>query len=180
MRVGLGIDQLGGDADLSAGPPYAPLEHITHSQLAADLLRVSRSVPISERSIAGDHGHVCKPRQIGCQVLGDAVCKILLFAVVAQIDEGQDHDRQSWRNGRSGIRNLLLHWSLVAHTAGAHLGSELISSTSDRADKAAVLEGYAKRPNLGAQIALFDDAARPNAADQLVFVNDGPISLDQR
>src|SRR5260370_24120293 len=40
MRVGLGIDQLGVDADLAAGPTDAPVQHIAHTQLAADLLRV--------------------------------------------------------------------------------------------------------------------------------------------
>src|SRR4029077_20217228 len=33
MRVGCGIDQLGADAKLVAGPPDASFEHIAHAQL---------------------------------------------------------------------------------------------------------------------------------------------------
>jgi hypothetical protein len=40
MRVALGIDQLGIDTNLVAGPPDAPFEHIAHVKLAADLFRV--------------------------------------------------------------------------------------------------------------------------------------------
>jgi len=40
MRVGRGIDQLGGNAELAAGTSNAAFEHITHAELSADLLRV--------------------------------------------------------------------------------------------------------------------------------------------
>src|SRR6516164_1870514 len=33
MRVGLGIDQLGGDSDLIARSPDAPFEHVAHTKL---------------------------------------------------------------------------------------------------------------------------------------------------
>ena len=46
MGVGLGIDQLGTDADLIARPPDASLEHIAHTEIAADLLGVDRLVPV--------------------------------------------------------------------------------------------------------------------------------------
>jgi len=161
MRVGLGVDQLDAGPDSVARPPDAPLQHIAYAQLAADLLRVSRPVPIGECGIARDHQHIREPRQIGRQVFGDPVGKILLFAVVAQIDEGQDHDRQAWRSGRGG-GNLPLYTALGA---GAHVSGELIASTSDRANQVAVRQGRAERPDLAAQIALFDDPARPGATD---------------
>ena len=111
MRVGLGVDQLDTDTNPVARPLDAPFQHIAHSQLAPDLLRVSGPVAIGERGIAGDHGHIREPRQIRRDVLGDAVCEVLLFAVVAQIDEGQDHDRQAW-SGRPGTdRGLLFDWA---------------------------------------------------------------------
>src|SRR5438105_2751986 len=40
MRVALGIDQLGVDADLVARPSDASLQYIAHAKLTADLLRV--------------------------------------------------------------------------------------------------------------------------------------------
>src|SRR6516164_5082388 len=134
MCVGFSIDQLGTDTYLVARPLDAPLQHIAHSQLPTDLLCVSRPVPIGERGIARDHEHVCEPRQIGRQILGNAVGKILLFAVVAQIDERQDHNRQTWSSGWSGTRNLLIYWTLAPSAAPANLARELVASTSDRAD----------------------------------------------
>jgi hypothetical protein len=64
MRVCLRIDQLGVNADPVAQSADAPLQHISHAQLAPDLLRVERPVPIGERGIAGDHQHVLQPREI--------------------------------------------------------------------------------------------------------------------
>jgi hypothetical protein len=101
--VGLGVDQLGSDAELVARPPDASFQHIAYAQFAADLLRMDRLVPIGERSIAGDHETVRDPRQIGRQILGDAVGKILLLPVVAEIGKGQHHDRQARHDG--GLRD---------------------------------------------------------------------------
>jgi len=41
-------------------------------------------------------------RQIGSQILGYSICKVLLLGVVAEIGEGQDDNRQAWRNGGLG------------------------------------------------------------------------------
>jgi len=85
MRVGRGIDELGVDADLAAGPTDASFEHIAHAEVAANLLRVDRLIPVGERGIARDHEHIREPRQVGRQVLGDPVSKILLLWIIAQI-----------------------------------------------------------------------------------------------
>ena len=61
MRIGRGTDQLGVDAELVAGPPDAPFEHIAHAQLAANLLRVDGLVPVRERGIPRDHEHIREP-----------------------------------------------------------------------------------------------------------------------
>ena len=42
MRVGCGVNQLGVDADLIARAAQAPLQHIAHAELAADLLCLDR------------------------------------------------------------------------------------------------------------------------------------------
>jgi hypothetical protein len=42
MRVGLGIDELGIDADAVARPPDASFEYIADTQLATDLLCVDK------------------------------------------------------------------------------------------------------------------------------------------
>ena len=92
MGIDLGIDQLGSNADSAARPLDASFQHITYAQLAPDLLGVDRLVPIGERGIARDHETVGDPRQIGRQILGDPVGKILLVGVVAEIRKRQHDD----------------------------------------------------------------------------------------
>jgi len=79
------------DTNPAARATDAPFEDIAHAQLSADLLCVHRLVPIGECGVARDDEHVRNPRQIGRQILGDAVGEVALFRVVAQIGEGQ-HD----------------------------------------------------------------------------------------
>jgi hypothetical protein len=86
MRIDLGVDQLSVDADPIARPPDAPFKHIAHPQLTADLLRVDPLILIGEGGAARDNETVCDPRQIGRQILGDRVGKILLLgAIVSRI-----------------------------------------------------------------------------------------------
>src|SRR5262249_35791060 len=58
MRIGLGIDQLGVDADLFPRPTDASFEYVAHAQFAADLLCVHLLVPVRERGISRDHKHI--------------------------------------------------------------------------------------------------------------------------
>jgi hypothetical protein len=96
------------------------------------LPRISRPVAIGEGRIARDNGHFREPRQVGRQVLGDAVCEILLFAVVAQIDEGQDHYRQARCSGRGSDRHFLPERTLALPGARNYLDGGLVISTRDR------------------------------------------------
>jgi hypothetical protein len=180
MCVGLGIDQLGADTHPVARSLDAPFQDIAHSQLATDLLGVGLPATIGESSIPRDNGNHREPRQVGRQVFGDAVGEVLLFAVVAQIDEGQDDNRQPRCNSRGGRRNLRLDRTLAAAGAPASLASELIAAPRNRADQVCVPQGYAECPDLSAQIALFDDPARPDPADQFVLANDRAVGCDQR
>ncbi len=92
MRVGFGVDQLGSDANPASRPLDVSAQHITHTKLAADLLRVDRLVPVGESGVARDHEHVRDPRQIGRQIPGDPIGEILLFGVVTEVDKGQHND----------------------------------------------------------------------------------------
>src|SRR5262245_37085985 len=93
MHIGLGIDQLGTDADLVARSPATASEYIAYAQLTTNLLGVDRLVAIGERGVARDYQHVREPRQIHCQIFGDAVREILLLGVAAEVRKGQDDDR---------------------------------------------------------------------------------------
>ena len=93
MRIGLSVDQLGVDPHLVAQAANAAFQHITHTELAADLPGVDPLVLKSESGIARDDDHIGEPRQIGRQILGDPIREILLFGIVAEICKGQYHDR---------------------------------------------------------------------------------------
>jgi hypothetical protein len=92
MRVGFGIDQLGGDADPVCRSLDVSFEEIAHTKLAADLFRLDRLVPVGKGSVARDHEHVRDPRQIGRQIPGDPVGEIFLFGVAAEVGKGQYDD----------------------------------------------------------------------------------------
>ena len=61
MPVGLGIDKLGRYADLLARSTDASVENVTHTQFAADLLRIGRSAAIGQCGITRDYEHVRDP-----------------------------------------------------------------------------------------------------------------------
>jgi hypothetical protein len=63
--------------------------YIAHARLAADLFRIGRSVPVSERGAGAHHEHARDARQIGRQILGDTVSRILLRPVIAQVGKRQ-------------------------------------------------------------------------------------------
>ena len=92
MRIRFGVDQLRIDAQPFVRAADTSFQHITYTQFTTDLPRIERLVPISERGIARNHQHVREPRQIGRQILGDPVGKILLALIAAKIFKGQDDD----------------------------------------------------------------------------------------
>src|SRR5215469_13783850 len=96
MRVGRSIDKLSIDPNLSTQPTDASFQYVAYAQLASDLLRDDWLVPVRERGIARDHEHIRDPRQIGRQILGNAVREILLLRIIAEVTEGQHYDRQAW------------------------------------------------------------------------------------
>jgi len=53
---------------------------------------------VREGGIASDNKATGNPRQIGGQILGDPVRKVLLLSVVAEVRERQHDYRQAWRN----------------------------------------------------------------------------------
>src|SRR5260370_16741277 len=58
MRVRFGINQLGVDAHPSAGPANASFQNVAYAQLATDLPRFPRPVPLSECFIPRNHQHL--------------------------------------------------------------------------------------------------------------------------
>src|SRR5262245_48361855 len=76
MRPHAGIDQLRGNSDAVAAAPYAAFQHVADAQFASDLTHVYCSALVLEAGIARDHKELREPRQLGNDVLDDAVDQI--------------------------------------------------------------------------------------------------------
>ena len=103
----------------------------------------------------------------------------MLFPVVAEIEKGQNHDRQAWPNGRGRSRGLLRYWRLATPAIAVNRARKLVAAPGNRVDQVWDPQGGTERPDLCSQVAFFDDPARPNAAHQLIFADDRPVGLDQ-
>jgi len=88
------IDQLRGDALASASLAHRAFEHITHAELASDLLHVDCLALVREARIAGDDEEPADARERGDDLIDHAVGKIFLLRVTAHIGEGQHRDRR--------------------------------------------------------------------------------------
>ena len=71
--VGLAVDQLHRDAHPVAGLAHAALDDVVHAQFARDLLHVHRLALELERGVARDDEQLAEARQVGEDVLGQAV-----------------------------------------------------------------------------------------------------------
>src|SRR5215469_9634167 len=158
MRVGLGIDQLGVDTDMAARPLDAPFEHVADPQLAADLPRADRLVSVRERGIGRDHEHIRDLRQVGREILSDRVREILLLAVLAEVSEGQHHDRQAWRRASALSRQC-------ADKAIAAPGYSLNAAPL----RSPPIEHPAEYRYLDGEVAVFEHGPGPNGGDDLVL-----------
>ena len=69
--------------------------------LVGHLLRVDRLALVDERRVARDHEQLAEARQLGQNVLGDAVSEEFLLGFAAHVDEGQDCDRRLVGDHRS-------------------------------------------------------------------------------
>ena len=83
MCAGLGRDELGVEGDVLAEATHAAFEHVAHAELTADLFGVDRLALVGEGGVAGDDEAVGEMREVGGEVVGDAVGEIVLFLVGA-------------------------------------------------------------------------------------------------
>ena len=87
------IDQLGVDADAGGGAARAALEDIAHAEIAGDLADIHGLVLEREAGVAGDDEEAGRLRELGDEILGQAVGEELLLGVGAEIREGEHGDR---------------------------------------------------------------------------------------
>ena len=86
------IDKLGCDPDLITDLPDASLQDISHAQFTAHVLDLDRPVLVRERRISRDHGEATDLREIGDDIVRDAIGEVLLLRVVAHVRERQHDD----------------------------------------------------------------------------------------
>src|SRR5260370_24249223 len=91
------VDELAADADASAGLAQAAFEHVMHPELAGDLLRIDPLALVAEGGVAGDDGDPPRPRQLGDQILCDAVEKELRLGIGAEVLKRQYRDGRLFR-----------------------------------------------------------------------------------
>ena len=92
MRAGLAIDKLRVDAHPVLVALHRAFEDIAHAQFLADLLGVDVLALEGEGGVARDHEAVADAREVGREVLRDAVGEIILAWIAREVREGQHHD----------------------------------------------------------------------------------------
>jgi len=86
----------------SAGRLHRSFQRITHPEVPADLLHVSRLALVSEGGVARDHEAAGNAREVGGQLVGEHVGEIILSGIAGEIGEGQHHDREARGRGWPG------------------------------------------------------------------------------
>jgi hypothetical protein len=105
MRAGLGRNELRVDRDRLADAPHAPFERVAHVEVAAELLCVDRLALIGERGLVRDHEAAGQMREVGGEIVGEAVGEIILLGVAAEVGERQDDDRHARRLSELLVRD---------------------------------------------------------------------------
>ena len=93
MVVGIGVDQLHGDPHPVARLAHAAFDHVLDAELRRDVLDLDRLALVDEGRVARDHEQLPEPRQLGDDVLGQAVGEEFLLGVAAHVGERQHRDR---------------------------------------------------------------------------------------
>ena len=92
MAVGAPVDQLRGDPHPVVQLAHAAFEQILHAQPRGHAVKVLGAALVGEGRVARDDEQRGDLREIGDDVLGDAVAEIVLLGVARHVDEGQHRD----------------------------------------------------------------------------------------
>src|SRR5579863_585012 len=112
MRARGGIDELPCNPQLRTALSHAAFEHIAHAQLTSDPPDVDWLALVGERRIPRDDEQRLEARQRGNDVFDEAVGKIVLRGIAAQIREGQHRDRRFGRKLECWLRREQRGWNL--------------------------------------------------------------------
>ena len=87
------IDELRGDADPRASLSNAALQDELDRKILADLLHARGFPLVAKGSVVRDHEETRNLRQVGNEILGDTVAKILLLRISTHVAEGEHNNR---------------------------------------------------------------------------------------
>src|SRR5438046_5476859 len=90
MSAGLGIDELRGDPDAFPHPAHAALDQEANTQLVPEPLHVDGLALEPESRVARSYRQRAPSRQLGDDVLGDAVGEIVLLRIASHVQERTD------------------------------------------------------------------------------------------
>ena len=163
----------------------AALQDVAHAEIASDLAHVGRLALVLEGGIAGDDEQLGEPRQLGDDIVGNAVAEIVLVLVAAQVVERQHGDRRPvgqgqggggllGRGDRRGDPGRLPFLAHHAHEAHALAGQGLDQALS----LAAVADGAPRPVDAAGKRRFRDDAPVPDLSDQVVPADDALAVLD--
>src|ERR1700692_2579143 len=98
MIAALRVDKLDVHSDAIGRALDAAFEHVAYVEFASDLFEVDRLVLVAESGVSPDHPHPAHLRKVCGQALGDAVDKIVLFRIAADIGKRQYDDGEAGRS----------------------------------------------------------------------------------
>ena len=105
--AGGGVTELNGDAHAVTDLAHAAFDDIADAEFLGDPLHVDRLALVDERRVARDHEEPAQLGKRGDDVLADAVGKILLLRIAAQIGEGKHGDGGPVGQRQRGARRLV-------------------------------------------------------------------------
>src|SRR5215207_6768198 len=88
------IDKLYVDTHSSCGTSGTPFKQIPHAEIACYPARIDRFFLICKSRVAGDDEQSSHPREVGNEIFGQPIGKMLLLRVSAHIHEGKHGNRR--------------------------------------------------------------------------------------
>jgi hypothetical protein len=141
----------------------------------ADLFHIDRLPFESKSRVAGDHERAVSPREIGGQVVGDAIGEMLQLRVIREIGKRQHDDREPRHDGQSSRPVSILLLTRLADEADAF--------ADDRADQPLLIASVADDPSDGVDTArkrrFRHDPPAPDRGQQIVLADHAIAISDQ-
>src|SRR6476661_1325893 len=107
MVACLAIDQLCRDPDAAAGLADTTFEDVAHTKLPRDLFHIEHFAFVGKGGVPSDHRERRNLREVGDDVLANAVAEILLLRIAAHVHERQHANRKLARRSRwNGLASI--------------------------------------------------------------------------